>query len=87
MLISISPHVFFSAFVVKGLKSNRKDKRTYKIVDDDVFILDETDIMMYLPQPKLVENFYIFPAEFNILNLKSFLVSVKHPKIVFLLMS
>lgn len=55
--------------VVKGLKSVKKDKTKFRVVEDDISIIDETDIIMYLPQPEFRRNIYVFPADINILEL------------------
>lgn len=52
--------------VVKGLKSHPKDKWTYRSVDDDISIIDESDIVTYLPTPKLVKTLYVFPTYIDI---------------------
>ncbi|KAJ2945181.1 hypothetical protein O0L34_g9251 [Tuta absoluta] len=55
--------------VVKGLKSVKKDKKKFRIVEDDVSIIGEEDIITYLPQPEFKQNIYVFPTDINVVEL------------------
>ncbi|CAH0399622.1 unnamed protein product [Chilo suppressalis] len=55
--------------VVKGLKSVKKDKKKFRVVEDDISIIEETDVIMYLPQPELERSVYVFPSDINVVEL------------------
>lgn len=52
--------------VEKGLKSYRKNQRSYRIVDDDVSIIEDPDIETFLPKPTMEDFCYIFPSNINV---------------------
>lgn len=51
--------------VVKGFKSFKKNKKNFRIVQNDISIIDKIQIVSYLPTPIFdeVENVYVFPSE------------------------
>lgn len=52
--------------VVQGFKSHKKSKTVFRAVNNDVSIIEESDIITYLPQPILREGLYVFPQDVNI---------------------
>ncbi|CAB3255555.1 unnamed protein product [Arctia plantaginis] len=52
--------------VVKGLKSY-KQKNTFKLIKNDVSIIDFTDIITVLPQPDCVGELYKFSENINVI--------------------
>ncbi|XP_045765788.1 uncharacterized protein LOC123867662 [Maniola jurtina] len=52
--------------VVLGFKSHKRNKTVFRAVNDDVSIIEKSDIITYLPQPILREGFYVFPQDVNV---------------------
>lgn len=52
--------------VVLGFKSHKKNKTIFKAVENDVSIIDQSDVIAYLPKPKLESDLYIFPQNIDV---------------------
>lgn len=55
--------------VVLGFKSIKKNKTIFRAVESDLSIIEEKDIITYLPTPKLEKSSYIFPTDVNVIEL------------------
>lgn len=49
--------------VVQGFKSQKKTKTIFRAVPKDVSIIEECDIITYLPQPLFKDDLYTFPTD------------------------
>ncbi|KAL4702093.1 hypothetical protein ACJJTC_002405 [Scirpophaga incertulas] len=57
--VCLIENIHENSIVVKGLKS-KKSKNIFKIVDDDISIIDLKDIIEFLPHPTKENDYYIF---------------------------
>lgn len=54
-----------SKIVVQGLRS-RKSRKTFRIIENDVSIIEQCDILSYLPEPVVENNNFVFPCVIDV---------------------
>lgn len=51
--------------LVKGFKSIGKSKTDFREIVEDISIIEESEVITYLPIPKLNDGYYVFPSDVN----------------------
>lgn len=55
--------------VVLGFKSYKKTKTVFRAIENDISTIEESEIILYLPQPTFKDGLYVFPRDVDVVEI------------------